>query len=672
MGLKVTKITIPSANFNGASSLPTIYSLDNVQHKTESCLGEYEGLFIEYGFTKYTFPYTMQDRYDRATANKEYLAIELENEYLKAIFLPELGGRIWSLFDKKANKELLYVNSMVRPGNLALRNAWFSGGIEYNVGVISHSAYTCDKLHTAITSLDDGTPVLRFYQHERIRNAVFQMDFFLPSGSKVLLARMRIVNPNLETTPMYWYTNIAMPEGEEYRNVMNAHSAYTYGYVKPGKKAIIHPDVPFDKKLVHAVTYNTDVTYPTNIATAGDFFWKIPAGERKYTSYLNKDGYGFFQTSTSRQIGRKLFVWGLGEGSRKWQEYLTSDGRKDGYVEIQAGLTHTQYETMPMPPKTTWEWVECYGAIQGDAEKVHGDWDGAINEISCRLNEIVTEEYLEKLLLDTREMATSPAKEMVLYGDPWGTLENIRREKAGKPPICSHLDFGKLTEEQAPFYKLLSDNSFDLDCDLLPPKAWMRQPEWTKIIENSKDCYLKYLHLSAIYLSYDELEKAEKASVKALEYGKMPTALFVLAQVKIQQEKTYEACDYLIEACALLNNDLTLARESLRTLVDAKRYMDVISVYKNLDVSISNDGRILMYYCYGLLGIGKVDEAFERLNKDGGIVVSDIREVETTITELYIDIMEAFAKRENKPFDPIEVEVPKKFDFRMFVPKKKK
>ena len=51
MGLKVTKMTIPSANFNGVSNLPTIYSLDNVQHKTKRCLGEYEGLFIEYGFT---------------------------------------------------------------------------------------------------------------------------------------------------------------------------------------------------------------------------------------------------------------------------------------------------------------------------------------------------------------------------------------------------------------------------------------------------------------------------------------------------------------------------------------------------------------------------------------------------------------------------------------------
>ncbi|MBQ1966224.1 MAG: DUF5107 domain-containing protein, partial [Clostridia bacterium] len=339
--LTFTKIHMPGADLGPLNCLPDIKNDSYIRSPiaVSERVSEEEKALIGKGMIPTLLPYELQSEYNRERHDLALDGAILENEFLKATFIPALGGRLWSLFDKKANKELLYVNSIVRPGNLALRNAWFSGGIEYNVGVISHSAYTCDKLHTAITSLDDGTPVLRFYQHERIRNAVFQMDFFLPNGSKVLLARMRIVNPNLETTPMYWYTNIAMPEGEEYRNVMNAHSAYTFGYYKPGEKAIIHPDVPFDKKLVHAVTYNTDVTYPTNIATAGDFFWKIPAGERKYTSYLNKDGYGFFQTSTSRQIGRKLFVWGLGEGSRKWQEYLTSDGRKDGYVEIQAGLT---------------------------------------------------------------------------------------------------------------------------------------------------------------------------------------------------------------------------------------------------------------------------------------------------------------------------------------------
>ncbi len=672
MSIKVGKITLASADFNGVASLPSIYSLDNVQHKTVSDLDEYEGLFIKYGFTKYCFPYMMQDCYNRATNPKDYMAIELENEYLKAVFLPELGGRIWSLYDKKAGKDLLYTNSVLRPCNLALRNAWFSGGIEYNIGIISHSAYTCDKLYTAITSLDDGTPVLRMYQYERIRNVVFQMDFFLPKDSKVLFARMRIVNPNFRAIPMYWYTNIAVPEGEEYRNVMDAHSCYTYGYINPEERAIIKIGVPYDNKYIHARTYGVDVTYPTNINTAGDLFWIIPPNKRKYTSYLDKNGYGFFQASTSRLIGRKLFVWGPGEGSRKWQEYLTTDGRTDGYVEIQAGLTHTQFETMPMPPKTTWEWIECYGAVNANPTKVHGEWDDAIKEVTARLDEIVTDDYLEDLLLKTRKMATTPASEMVLYGEPWGALENIRREKFGESPICPHLDFGKVSSEQQPFIQFLNNGKFDDKCDIIPPKSWILQPEWTELIEKSEPNYLKYLNLSAIYLAEDNLEKAESSAIKALEFSRTPTALFILAQVKILLDQTDTACELLVEACNILNTDLTLARESLRALTDNKKHQEILSVYSNLAEDIKKDGRVTMYYCFGLLNTGEIDKAWEILNKDGGLIVSDIRETETSITDLYMDMIEAMAKRDGKTIIREEIDVPKKFDFRMFQPKKKK
>ena len=670
MSLKITNITLPSAEFNGVASLPSIYSLDNVQHKTVSELDEYEGLFIKYGFTKYCFPYMMQDRYDRGTSLKTYKAIELENEYLKAVFLPEFGGRIWSLFDKEKGVDLLYKNSMVRPCNLALRNAWLSGGIEYNIGIISHSAYTCDTMYTAVTKLDDGTPVLRMYQYERIRNVIYQMDFFLPEKSKVLYARIRVTNPSLQITPMYWYTNIAVPEGEEYRNIMNADSAYTFGLINTEDKAIIKLNVPYDDKYVYARTYKTDVTYPTNINTAGDFFWIIPDNKRKYTSYLNKDGYGFFQASTSKLVGRKLFVWGQGEGSKKWQEYLTSDDRQDGYVEIQAGLTPTQYETRPMPPRTTYEWLECYGAVQGDAKKVHGEWADAVSEINARLDEIVTDDYLEKLLLDTRKMATSLADEVLIYAEPWGALEVMRREKFNEKIMCAHLDFGKVSSEQMPFVKLLNNGAFDDDCDLIPPKSWIYQPEWTKLIENAKPNYLKYLNLGAIYLVDENFDKAEDACNKALSYKETPTALFILAQVKINKNEIDEATKLLVKACKILPNDLTLARESLRFLIDSKKYSEALEIYNILNKEIQDDGRVTMYYCFAILHTGNVDKAWEILNANGGIVVSDIRECETSLTELYIDMIEAFNKRENKPTDRDLVDVPKKFDFRMFRPKK--
>ena len=64
---------------------------------------------IRYGRVTSILPYTMQDRYTRGRHSRDFQVAILENETLKAIFLLELGGRLWSLYHKPAqswDKEL--------------------------------------------------------------------------------------------------------------------------------------------------------------------------------------------------------------------------------------------------------------------------------------------------------------------------------------------------------------------------------------------------------------------------------------------------------------------------------------------------------------------------------------------------------------------------------------
>ena len=81
----------------------------------------------------------------------------LENDYLKAVFLPAFGGRLWELWDRTTGENLLYTNDVIRFSNLAVRNAWFSGGVEWNIGIIGHTPLTTDALYVAQTQTD-GAP----------------------------------------------------------------------------------------------------------------------------------------------------------------------------------------------------------------------------------------------------------------------------------------------------------------------------------------------------------------------------------------------------------------------------------------------------------------------------------------------------------------------------------
>lgn len=102
-------------------------SAERRPHRLKSTIADYEGLFIDYGYRETSYPYTQQNDYTDEAERDVPVAV-LENELLYAEFLPTLGGRLWRLYDKKRQRDVLYTNDVIRFRNLSVRNAWFSGG----------------------------------------------------------------------------------------------------------------------------------------------------------------------------------------------------------------------------------------------------------------------------------------------------------------------------------------------------------------------------------------------------------------------------------------------------------------------------------------------------------------------------------------------------------------
>lgn len=651
---------IRSVRIGEQSSLPGLEGLANVQQNTKAVLDEDDEIFLGYGFRSNVFPYRPQDVYTREQTERCYRSIVLENEFLRARFLPELGGRLISLTDKASGRDLLYQNKTLYAGNLAMRNSWFSGGVEWNASIIGHNPFTCSPLFAARTQLADGTPVLRMYEYERLRGVSFQMDFFLPDGSRVLFARMRLVNENAQTVPTYWWSNIAVPEWRGGRVVVPADAAYV------ARDGVIFKDsVPVDRG-------GDDVTYPVNNPKAVDHFWKIAPERRKYIAHLNADGWGLVQASTHRQRGRKLFVWGQTRGSARWQEFLSGNPH-DRYIEIQAGLAQTQYECLPMPPLTAWEWVEAYGALSADPSRVHGDWDGARDEVRERLEVLCPAAGLDSWLENTRAMAKRPAERVICSGSGWGALENLRRARDGEPLMCPQLDFGQVGAEQADWVRLLECGTLapEGQGSLCPPASWMFQREWTERVRVSADCHEKQLHLAAIALADGRLRDAGEAVAAALALRVTPTALFLRAQVERLNGDDRAAADSALEAHRLLPGDVSLARQAFAMALRAGMNDRVVAAYEASPAAVQADGRTAMTYAFALLRQGDTDRAEAVLMRDGGLSVTDIREGEISLTNLYLDIARARADAAGRAFDPAETDVPRRFDFRMFVPKKR-
>ena len=85
------------------------------------------GAYVAWDFPGRCLPYRLQDDYDRVRSPRAFKAIVLENDILRATFLPELAGRLWSLVHKRTDRELLYPNPVFQPANLRVGSPTSTG-----------------------------------------------------------------------------------------------------------------------------------------------------------------------------------------------------------------------------------------------------------------------------------------------------------------------------------------------------------------------------------------------------------------------------------------------------------------------------------------------------------------------------------------------------------------
>lgn len=648
---------IPGSELGPAGQYPILYK--QKMFEKSSILDESEGLFINYGQVYHGLPYASLDEYDHSDEIREFDVAVLENEYLKAVFVPSLGGRLWSLYDKKGKQDLVVNNPVFRPCNLSVRNAWFSGGVEWNCGVRGHSSLTCDTVFAAGYHLDDDTPVLRLYAFERIRCITFQMDFFLKEDMPFLFARMRMVNASKKVTPVYWWSTIAVQQEEGARVIVPADEAY----VNQGNDPVY--------KIATPMVDGVDLSYPTNHAISVDHFYKIPEASRKFEAYIRADGKGLMHASTRRLKGRKMFVWGDSAGGRNWQRFLTSkEGEKQPYLEIQAGLAPTQNESLPMPPQTAWEWLEAYGAVEMAPGKVHGEWKRCRENVQDWLDTALPESAMDELLASTHPAATSPAK-AVLSGHGWGALDNILKISLGEKPVAAYLDFGETGAEQEVWLRFLKNGCLDEPDPGKKPASFMVQDEWFDMLKKSvrnadTHNWYAWYNLGLCYFARDLYEQSEEAFERSLSLRPSTWGYHGLANVRRMLGDDTNSAYLMAKALSLNPDHLPLVKEAMRFAYEAGAYPLILSVYDGLSERNKKDEKVRMYRAFGLAHTGDCESAKAILLENGGLVPVDLREGDDSLANEFIFIEREIGKKQGKDVSAAEVMVPEKIDYRMF------
>lgn len=84
------------------------------------------------GSSGVVYPYPVIEKIEDTCKEQSYHVIYLENEYIKVMILPELGGRVQMAYDKIKQRHFIYYNHVIKPALVGLTGPWISGGIEFN------------------------------------------------------------------------------------------------------------------------------------------------------------------------------------------------------------------------------------------------------------------------------------------------------------------------------------------------------------------------------------------------------------------------------------------------------------------------------------------------------------------------------------------------------------
>lgn len=659
--LRFEDYIINGAELKETNPLPDIKNLTYIHadYELTENIAEEEKEHIGKGMLRTILPYKIQDHYTRERIPRKYKAAVLENESLKAVFLLELGGRLWSLYDKKKNRELLYVNSVFQPANLALRNAWFSGGVEWNVGIKGHNPLTCEPLFAQ--SIDGN--ILRMYEYERIRDIVYSVSAML-DGDKLLI-KIRIENTSDKEKYMYWWSNIAVPEEEGTRVIAPADTTFRCYYSS---------DHYILDKTTNPVSEGIDISYPQNLRMSQDFFYKIPKDRNKWIASVDAEGKGLLHFSSDRLIGRKTFLWGQGNGGKRWNSWLSNG--EDKYIEIQAGLLHTQLEHFVMKEHSVLEWTECYTALDCDPEKVHsGDWNIAVETVENQLHEKFDirsiDDYADRLFVEKEG-------ELRHYGSGWGALENQVREKTKQQKISS-LAFPEdsMTQEQKNWSKFLKTGV--LDCPEVTewPSSYIVSAFWLDALDasvrNQQNLHwYAYYQLGVMKYANGLLKEAENCFIESLKRQENVWSYRNLAYLcKNEYGDLEKAKDYIKKAMQCNVECRALYINYAEILTACKEFALCLFMLDSLPEVYREEGRLKLYRVICLMETGELEQAKSILRPD--FIMNDVKEGELSISDIWHQLHTKIVMRDQDIAEEKVAErmakkqypLPKELDFRM-------
>lgn len=333
------------------------------------------------------YPLPVIDRIATEPVRRWWRALHLENEFIRIMVLPEIGGRIHIGYDKTNGYDFFYRQNVIKPALVGLAGPWISGGVEFNWPQ-HHRPSTFMPVETQIERHPDGSITLWCSDYDPMTGLKGMHGVCLHPGKAYLELKVRLYNTTPFVHTFLWWANAAVKVHEKYQSFFprdvewvadharravsrfpNAEGLY-YG-IDYGERA--RSGVPTDELPPR---FAPDGSYPAN-----DLSWyaNIPVPTSYMVTQTEEDFFGGYDHLAQAGLvhladhhiapGKKQWTWGNHEFGYAWDRCLTED---DGpYIELMSGVyTDNQPDFSFLAPGETrtfsqyWYPIRAIGPVQ--------------------------------------------------------------------------------------------------------------------------------------------------------------------------------------------------------------------------------------------------------------------------------------------------------------------
>ena len=271
------------------------------------------------GSSGVVYPYPVVESIANEPTPHEWQAVWLENEYIKIMILPELGGRIQMAYDKLKQRHFVYYNHVIKPALVGLTGPWISGGIEFNWPQ-HHRPSTYLPVDCDIEENEDGSVTVWVNEMERMFHQKGMAGFTLRPGCAYLEIKGRVSNRTPLPQTFLWWANPAVEVNDDYQSVFPPDVNAVFDH---GKRAV--SSFPIATGTYYKMDYSAgvDISNYKNI--------KVPTSYMAVNSKYDFEG-GYEHDTQAGMLhvashhfspGKKQWTWGNGDFGRAWDRNLT-------------------------------------------------------------------------------------------------------------------------------------------------------------------------------------------------------------------------------------------------------------------------------------------------------------------------------------------------------------